>query len=461
MAEVLIKNGILVTAEGERPADIQLSGGLISAIGPDLSPPAGAELLDAGGLLVMPGAVDAHTHLDLSVGPAHVSDGWLAGAVAAAFGGNTSVIEHPGFGPEGCPLDYQLRQYRAQAGEAAIDYGLHGVFQYWDPRLQAELAPLVAAGYSSFKAYLTYDGRLNDEGLLAALKALGAAGGLMTVHAENHAIVSHLAAELGLSAPGRASSHPGSRPDYAEALAIESAVALARAAGDAPLYIVHLSTAAGLEKLRAARRAGQRVWAETCPQYLLLTDDLYRGDFEEALKYVMAPPLRRPEDVEALWEGLLDGSISTVATDHCSFSWREKKERAGGNVFRCPGGIPGVETRLPLLYSEGVLRRGMSRSRFVELVSSAPARLFGLKNKGDLKVGHEADILVFDPNMKKRVRAAGLHQAVDYTPFENFELRGWPKTVFLRGRKIVDGERFTGEPGFGRFIARQPFSRQN
>jgi len=458
MTGVLIKNGLVVTAEAEKKADLLMADGIITVIGPNLSVPDGAEVIDAQGMLILPGGVDVHTHLDLTIGPARVSDGWAAGTRAAAFGGTTTVIEHPGFGPRGCPLDYQLQEYRQNAVDAVIDYSLHGVFQHWTEETAAQVGPLVAAGYPSFKAYMTYDGRLGDEDLLAALQTLARAGGLMTVHAENHAIVSHLAARLKIQAPHRALSHPESRPDYAEALAVETAIALAEAAGDAPLYIVHLSTAKGLAAVRAARKAGRRVWAETCPQYLVLTADCYAGDFDQALKFVMSPTPRRAADVEALWEGLADGSIATVGTDHCSFSWRDKRERAGGDIFKCPGGIPGVETRLGLLYSEGVVKRGLSLSRFAQVTAAAPAALFGLRSKGDLKVGLEADLVIFDPNLEKIITAEGLHQAVDYTPFEGLPVRGWPRAVFLRGRKIVDGERFHGEPGQGRFIARQPFS---
>ncbi|MDR2946658.1 MAG: dihydropyrimidinase [Candidatus Adiutrix sp.] len=458
MRDTLIMGGLVVTAEAEAKADVLVRDGLIAAVVTGISPPEGAEVIDAQGCLVIPGGVDAHTHLDLTVARAHVSDGWAAGGRAAAFGGTTTVIEHPGFGPAGCSLFHQLNTYRQNAAEAVIDYGLHGVFQHWNERVAAELPQAVSAGFPSFKTYMTYDGRLADEDFLAALKALGQAGGLMTVHAENHAVVSHLAAQLKRSAPHLAASHPQSRPDYAEALAIETAIALARAAGDAPLYIVHLSTAKGLEAVRAARRAGQPVWAETCPQYLLLTDVCYDGDFDEALKYVMAPPPRKKADVEGLWEGLADGSIDVVATDHCSFSWRTKKELAGGNIFNCPGGVPGVETRLALLYSEGVVKRGMSLRRWIDLSATAPARLFGLPGKGDIKVGAEADLVIFDPQAEQKITAASLRQAADYTPFEGLTVRGRARTVFLRGRKIVDGEDFLAAPGQGKFMARRPFS---
>ncbi|UQZ89700.1 dihydropyrimidinase [Deltaproteobacteria bacterium Smac51] len=458
MANILfIKNGLVVTAEKEFQADLLAVDGTITAIAPELEPPEGAEMIEAKGMLVIPGGVDVHTHLDLSVGQAHASDGWFFGGKAAAYGGTTTVVEHPGFGPAGCPLNYQLDLYRENAVESVIDYGLHGVFQHWNEEVKTAIPDIVGGGYPSFKVYMTYDGRLDDESFLAALKAVGDASGLTTVHAENHAIVSHLAEELKRTAPRKATSHPQSRPDYAEALAVETAIRLAEAAGDAPLYIVHLSTAGGLEAVRKARAAGRRVWAETCPQYLTLTDDCYEGNFDEALKFVMAPTPRKQKDVDAMWAGLMDGTISTVATDHCSFAWKDKKVRAWGNVFKCPGGIPGVETRLPLLYSEGVLKRGLSPSRWVDLVSTSPARLFGLEKKGRLEPGFDADIVIFNPGAEKSLTAENLHQAVDYTPFENITVRGWPEQVFIRGRKIVDGERFMGEPGQGRFIARQPF----
>lgn len=458
MKDVLIKNGLVVTAEKEEKADLLLSGGCISAIGPSLGAPADVEIIDAAGLLIMPGGVDVHTHLDLAVPPAKVSDGWLAGTLAAAFGGVTSVVEHPGFGPAGCSLHYQLDFYKKNAAEAIIDYGLHGVFQHWNDKIKAEIASVVASGCSSFKAYMTYDGRLEDEDFLKALRALNESGGLMTVHAENHAIVSALAAELKISAPGRAGSHPLSRPDYAEALAVETAICLAEAAGGTPLYIVHLSTAKGLAAVRRAKAEGKKVWAETCPQYLMLTDSCYQGDFNQALKYVMAPVPRKRADVEALWEGLFDGGIDTVATDHCSFSWWDKIKFADGNVFKCPGGIPGVESRLPLLYSEGVIKRGLDRKRFVELVATSPAELFGLDRKGDIQPGFDADLVIFDPAEEKIITSASMHQKVDYSPFENVVARGWPKMVFSRGEKIIDGERFVSRPGRGKFICRQPFS---
>lgn len=458
MSDVLIKNGQVVTADSKKVADILATDGVISAIGSQIPPPPGAEIIEAGGFLVIPGGVDVHTHLDLTVGQAHVSDGWLAGSRAAAFGGVTTVVEHPGFGPEDCSLFHQLNTYRNNAAESVIDYGLHGVFQHWNRKVAAEVPRAVEEGYPSFKAYMTYDGRLNEDEFLAAIKVLGASGGLMTVHAENNAIVTYLAGELRCTSPGQVASHPASRPDYAEAVAIETAIALAEAAGDRPLYIVHLSTAKGLDIIRAARRAGKKVWAETCPQYLILTDDKYQGDFETHLKYIMSPPLRKKSDVEALWEGLFDGTISTVGTDHCSFSWADKKRLAGGNVFKCPGGVPGVETRLPLLYSEGVVKRGLDLRRWVDLVSTTPARLFGLEGKGEIAVGQDADLVVFDPDRETVIDYKSLHQQVDYTPYEGLTIKGWPRTVLLRGRKIVEGDTFVGGEERGKFIARKIFT---
>lgn len=455
MADVLIKNGTVVTPDEAVRSDVMVSGELISAIAPHIDAASGCEVIDASGMIVFPGGVDAHTHVNLTVGRSHVSDGWLEGTRAAAFGGTTTVVEHPGFGPEGCPLSHQLEIYRREAGEAVVDYGIHGVFQHWDSDIEAELPGVVAGGYPSFKAYMTYDGRLDEMALLRAMRALKEAGGLMTVHAENHAIVSYLADKYKRQAPASVLSHPLSRPGYAEALAIETAIALAEAAGGAPLYIVHLSTAEGLEAIRRARASGKKVWAETCPQYLLLTDECYEGNFEDALRYVMAPPLRKQGDVEALWEGLFDGSISTVGTDHCSFAWNDKKEKARGSVFNCPGGIPGVETRLALLYSEGVLKRGLSLTRFTDLVSGNPARLFGLSRKGAIAVGCDADLLVFDPQVEQKISVRQLHQTVDYTPYESMIVRGWPHKVLLRGNIIISDGCFTGRQGQGKFIARQ------
>ncbi len=454
--DTLVVDGTVVTSTDAFRADVRVAGGRIAEIGEGL-PRQGAGLIDAAGCYVMPGGVDVHTHLSLEAGGERVSDGFFHGTAAAACGGTTCVVEHPGFGPEGCdPLEPVVRCREQAEGEAAVDYGLHGVAQSADPRALGRLRELVAAGIPTVKAYMTYSGRLEDAELLRVLEAVAREGGLTAVHAENHAIVRHLTGRLGRGDPSDPRLHPRSRPAYCEAEAVGRAIALARAAGGAPLYIVHLSTADGLAAVERARAAGLPVTAETCPQYLLLTEERYAEPDHRGLRYVMAPPLRGPEDRDALWRGLRHGAVDVVATDHCSFSFEQKLARGRDDVFRCPGGIPGVETRLPLLFSEGVLKGRIGLPRFVDLVATAPARIMGLwPRKGTLAPGADADLVIWDPEAERVLSPEALHQKVDYTPFEGMRVRGWPRVVMLRGEIIVEGGRFVGRRGQGRYVERR------
>ena len=448
---VLVAGGTVATASGSFRADVLAEGGTILEVGENLARE-GAQVLDASGLLVMPGGVDVHTHFGLDVGFAQVADDFHHGTKAAALGGVTCIVEHPGFGPAGCGLLHQIDAFKALAeGRSCVDYGLHGVAQ-GDGHFDG-LADLARAGCPSIKAYTTYGGRLGEEPLLSLMD--GAASSslpmLVAVHCEDHALVSYLAARYTASAPHDPMSHARSRPDYAEALAVRQAAALARATG-ATLYVVHLSSAAGLRAVQEAQSEGVNVIAETCPQYLLLDESRYQGP--DGLEYVMAPPLRRADDQQALWRGLQGGSISVAATDHCAFSLADKRRLGASSVFDCPGGIPGVQTRLPLLYTYGVLAGRMTLERFVDVCCTAPALIMGLTRKGRLAPGFDADITVLDPQAERVLSAATLAQRVDYTPFEGMAARGWPRHVLSRGQAVVRDGEFAGEPGWGRFVHR-------
>lgn len=449
----LITGGLIARADGVFNADLLIEDERILELGERLherAQPDGTQIVDVSGCVVVPGGIDAHTHVNLTVGGAHVSDGFEAGTLAAAWGGTTTIVEHPGFGPQGCGLPDQPAAYLEEAeGQCRVDYALHGVFQHADETVLEQVPELVARGIPTLKAYTTYDGRLDDEGLLRTLAVLKDAGGLLTVHCENHAITRFLGERLRREAPRDPRSHPLSRPAPCEAEAVDRILKLAETA-DAPVYVVHLSTAEGLARIREAQRAGRPVIAETCPQYLLLDESTYAEP--DGLKYVMAPPLRTAADRAALWEGLADGSISVAATDHCSFSLAQK--RAAETVFDCPGGIPGVETRLPLLYSEGVLRGRLTLPRFVEVTATAPARIMGLASKGRLEPGADADVTVIDPGDERLVRAGNLHQQTDFTPYEGMVVRGWPRHVWLRGEPIIFARRACGYTGQGRFVPR-------
>lgn len=451
---VLVAGGTVATASGSFRADVLAEGGVILEVGENLARE-GAQVLDASDLLVIPGGVDVHTHFGLDVGFARVADDFHHGTKAAAMGGVTCIVEHPGFGPTGCGLLHQIDAFRALAdGRCCVDYGLHGVAQGAQGNGHFDGLPdLARAGCPSIKAYTTYGGRLGEGALLSLMDAAATSPlpVLVAVHCEDHALVSYLAARYRASAPHDPMSHAHSRPDYAEALAVRQAAALARASG-ATLYVVHLSSAAGLRAVQEAQAEGVDVIAETCPQYLLLDESRYSGP--DGLAYVMAPPLRREADREALWRGLRDGSISVAATDHCAFSLADKRRLGASSIFDSPGGIPGVETRLPLLYTFGVLAGSISLERFVDVCCTAPARVMGLTRKGRLEPGFDADITVLDPQAGRVISAAALAQHVDYTPFEGMAAHGWPRHVLSRGRAVVKDGQFAGEPGWGRFVHR-------
>jgi len=453
----LINNGVVVTSEKTEKLDILIAGGVIAEMGADLPADEYTEVIDAKGMYVMPGGVDVHTHLNLALGERHVSDGFYAGTVAAAFGGTTTIVDHPEAGAKGCSLHQQPDYYKnGLREEAVVDYGVHGVFQHVDKNILNEIPELISEGIPSMKAYTTYDNMLKDTDIKRVLAKMKESGGLTAFHAEDDDAIKFLRfkfADEGKFAP---IYHAKSRPDSSEEDAIRRIIELA---DGAPVYIVHLTTAGGLDVIKTARRNGAKVYAETCPQYLLLEEECYEKP--DSLKYIMAPPLRQFADNAALWNGLVDGSIDVIATDHCSFSYADKVKYGAEDFRKCPGGSPGVETRLPLIYSEGVVKGRLSVNRFVELVAEKPAKLMGMyPRKGCLAVGSDADIIIWDKDMVKTVTVDDLHQKCDYTPFEGFRVTGWPVMTFLRGEIIVDKDKFTGRRGGGMFIPRKPFNTE-
>jgi dihydropyrimidinase len=456
MQDILIKNGLIATADDTLQADLLIAGGVIATIGEGLERP-GAQIIDASGQYVMPGGVDAHTHLNLTVGNFKVSDGFFNGSAAAAFGGTTCVVEHPSFGPDGCSLLHQIHTYQKEAEAACvIDFGLHGVFQHLSNETLDEIPDLMAHGVSSGKIYLTYGGRLHDPQILSVLESAKEHGLLTAFHAENHDIIDFLSQKFKAEKKIAAKYHPLSRPDYCEAEAIYRIISFAEAAGNVPVFIVHLSTATGLAVIEAAQDRGLPVYTEVCPQHLLLDDSCYEEPDHKGLQYIMAPPARKAADAEALWQGLAVGSIDIVATDHCSFNFAEKLAQGEDDYSKAPGGIPGVETRLPLLFSEGVLKNRITLNRFVEVVSTAPAKLMGLfPRKGNLAPGADGDIVIFDPKLEKIITPDILRQNADYSPFEGRKVRGWPTTTIVRGQVVVQEGKLLVKEGWGKFINRQ------
>ncbi len=455
MERILIKNGTIVSAEDTSQADLLIDGGVITEIRPALDSP-GAQIIDATGCYILPGGVDVHTHLNLTVDGVKVCDGFFNGTAAAAFGGTTCVVEHPGFGPDGCSLQHQIKEYQHEAAvEAVVDYSFHAVLQHTGGDVLDSLEELVTMGVPTAKVYLTYDGRLTDYQILQVLERAQHAGLLVAFHAENDAIVTFLREKFRAEGKRSPLYHPLSRPDYCEAEAIQRIISLSEAMGRIPVYIVHLSTAEGLRAIESARGQGLPVLAEVCPQHLLLDDSCYAKPNNAGLKFIMAPPPRKKPDCDALWQGLASGSIDVVATDHCSFSFADKLRLGGSDFTRCPGGVPGVETRLPLLFSEGVLKGRLSLTRFVEVVSSAPARIMGLyPRKGTLALGSDGDVVVFDPNAEKMISPETLFHNADYSPYEGMRVRGWPVATLVRGKVVMQNGRLLGEKGWGKYVPR-------
>jgi dihydropyrimidinase len=457
MFDLVIANGTLVTAEGTVTADLGIRDGRIAALGRHL---AGLETIDAEDMLVLPGAVDEHVHLQMPVGEFTSSDDFYTGTVAAACGGTTSVVDFAEPKP-GEALVEALAQRRTEAdGKAVVDYGLHMTLSRSDEGSLAQIPACIDAGSASFKLYMAYEGlRLDDGGLLRALGALREYGGRPLVHAENHHAIGYLTS-LAL-AEGRTGpeNHPLTRPAIMEAEAIHRLLALAHTTGT-PLVLAHLSCELGLEEVRRARARSQTVWVETCPQYLLLDEKEYRRPGFEGAKFVMAPPPRTAADRAAIWAGLAAGEVDTVATDHCPFFFETQKTRGRDDFSRIPGGAPGIETRLALLYTHGVRTGRLTLQRWVEVCCTEPARRFGLAPaKGTLAIGGDADVVIFDPARKVTLSYKSLHQNVDYCPYEGWEVEGYPVTVLSRGEVIVRDGKFIGSAGRGRFLQTQPVSR--
>ncbi len=461
--ELVVRGGTIVTPAGSRIADLAVEGGRISAIEPDLSgPAAGArELVDAGGLLVLPGIVDVHTHA--RVASDAEPDRFFQDSVAAAFGGTTTFLafNNPGTGASPAAersLVAGLAEWRAATqADAAVDYAVSLAISGRMDDPVGELAAIVDAGVPTAKAFMVFDFRLDDGRLFEAIRTMGRRGGRLEVHCEDPVMIDAAVADALARGDTAPRFHATSRPALAEAVATARAMAFAEAA-DAPVHAVHLSSIGALEAVRAARARGVRASAETCPHYLALTDARYDDpDDAEVAKFVISPPLRTAADRDALWAGLADGTLDLVATDHVPDRSAVEKRLAGGAVpfDKLSNGAPGIETLLAIAWSEGVAAGRISAERMVELLSAAPARLFGLGSKGVLAPGRDADLVLFDPAARRVIRAADLHHTSDYTPFEGLPVRGAVRSVYVRGRAVIRDGIFVGQRGYGTFVERR------
>ena len=451
--DLAVNGGTVVNADGQTRANVGMRDGRIVTL--TAEPLLARQVIDASGQLVLPGAIDAHVHFQLKQGQGEkatvTEDDYTTGPISAARGGVTTFIDfaiHPRAVP---PLDYLTERMEMAAEGSCIDYSFHAGIVDPRPEIIEQFPAIMALGIPSFKFFVTYRkwGFAVDLGfLMAAMQKIHALGGMACLHAEQDEILEWLrtrhAAESDLS------YHSLTRPDFSEEIAIYEAAVLARETG-CPLYIVHLSTAKGLAVIRRAKADGIPITTETCPHYLAFSDEVYRRP--EGVLYTMTPPLRPPGNSEALWQGLADGSISVVGSDHNALGAGVKQSRP--HFLDVPPGIAGVESLLPYLYSEGAAKGRLSVERVVELLSTAPARIYGLANKGAVRVGFDADLVVFDPRAEYVVRATDQYLPVGFTIFEGQTFTGRPSLTISRGRVIIDHGRFVGQRGGGRFVARQ------
>jgi dihydropyrimidinase len=453
----LITNGIIVGADGSTAADVLIEDETIAAIGSDLGSIGltADQSIDAAGRYLIPGGIDVHTHMELPFGGTFAKDTFETGTRAAAFGGTTTVVDFA-VQSRGKSLREGLDAWHAKAeGNAVADYGFHMIMSDVNDGTLAEMDQLVAEGIPDFKLFTAYPGVFysDDGAIFRAMQRTAKNGGLIMMHAENGMAIDVVAA--GEVAAGHTDPyyHGVARYPIFEGEASNRVIRQAEAAG-VPVYIVHLSARDALEAVRAARDRGSMTFAETCPQYLFLSLDDMGNGFEGA-KFVCSPPLRTADHQDELWRGLVKDDLQLVSTDHCPFDFHGQKDLGQGDFRKIPNGLPGVEDRVDLLHDGGVVAGRISRERWVEIISTAPAKLFGMyPQKGAIAVGSDADIVVYDPSAKRTISAATHHMDVDYSCYEGRTVQGRSDIVLSRGTVIVRDGEFTGRRGYGRFIKR-------
>ena len=462
MTDLVIRGGTVVTATGSRRADVAITDGSIDAVEDDLAGlvEGGAAAVDATGLLVFPGAVDVHTHTRVATDAE--PDRFFQDSVAAAFGGTTTFLafNNPGTGSSPAAersLLTGLREWRvATERDSAIDYAVSLAISGRMDDPVAELPAMVDEGVSTAKAFMVFDFRLDDRRLFDAMRVLGGRGGMLQVHCEDPVLIDTAVADALARGDIAPQFHAATRSTEAEEVATHRVMAFARAA-DVPVHVVHLSSRAALEHVLEAKARGVRAHAETCPHYLALTDARYgAADLASVAGCMISPPLRPQSDQDALWAGMADGTLDLIATDHVPDRMAvEKAEALRGTPFNViSNGAPGIETLLTIGYSEGVAKGRLTVERMVDVLATSPARLFGLEKKGAIETGMDADVVLFDPTVRRSLRAAGLHHTSDYTPYEGLEVAGAVRSVFVRGRPVIRDGEFVGQRGAGRFVGR-------
>ncbi len=453
---LLIQDGVVVNADRTMSADVLIEGGTIREVRAGIDPQ-GQTVVDAAGLLVLPGGIDAHTHLDMPFGGTTSADDFETGTRAAAIGGTTTIVDFA-IQAKGTKMRSALDAWWKKAeGKACIDYGLHMIVTDLGTSGLEDMDDMVSEGVASFKLFMAYPGVLmvDDATIFKALQQTAKNGALICMHAENGSVIDVIVQEALAAGKTAPIYHALTRPTVAEAEAVQRAIAMAEIAG-APVYIVHLSSEDALNQVREARDRGLPAFAETCPQYLLLSieDQMPGKSFEEA-KYVFTPPLREKKNQPKLWDGLKHDHLQVVSTDHCPFCFADQKVLGKDDFTKIPNGGPGIENRLQLIHHHGVNAGKLTLNRFVEITSTAPARIFGMyPKKGAIAAGSDADVVLWDPVAEHTISAATHNMRVDYSMFEGFKVRGNARQVYSRGELIVEKGKYLGKAGRGNYLRR-------
>lgn len=447
--DLVIKNGTVITGETIIASDIAIQGQTVAAVGRDLS---GKRVIDASGRLVTPGAVDIHVHMQMPIGAFVSSDDFFSGTRAAALGGTTAIVDFVEPRIEQSLVDGLVERRALADPKVVIDYGLHMTIGPNEINKLDQVPAAYAAGCGSLKLYMAYGLRLDDGQLLQALEAIAGVNGLAVVHAENWDVISTLVARNLAAGNTTPHWHPRSRPAPFEGEAVARVIELAAYCG-ARVHIFHVTCEEAIQQISIGRRRGLPVTGETCPQYLLLTQDVYDAPGVLGALPVCAPPIRDKNAQDALWRALSSGALQVVSTDHCPFTSAEKA--TGLEDFsKIPGGVPSVESRYAAVYAFGVRAGHLSLNQWVDACCTTPADLAGFRNKGRILPGYDADLVVFDPQREFTLTSETLHEQVDWTPYEGMTLQGWPETTLSRGEIIVEDGQFVGQAGHGRFVVR-------
>jgi len=451
---IIIKNGKIINVDHTLLADILIDGDKIIKINNDIIPGIDDTLIDATGKYIFPGGIDPHVHLNLPTKAGYSSDDFYSGSKAALFGGTTSLIDFVTPTKDESLLG-ALKKRKQEASNCLTDHSFHVSPVKWDENTAAEIQSCIREGITSFKVYMAYKDSigLNDDDLFKVIKAVGKAGGIVAIHCEIGDDIEKLRNQFYKEGKIEPKYHPLSRPARTEADAVKKAIELAKMA-ECPIYIVHVSTALSLKYIRKAQNKGQTVYAETCPQYLLLDDSVYDQKFEKAAPYVLSPPLRKKEDNEALWEAIADGTIQSIGTDHCPFMMDQKRE--GKDDFRkIANGAGGIEHRLSLIFTDGVLQNKISLNRLVELTSTNPAKIFGLyPQKGILQPGSDADLVIWNPKYEETISAKTHHQNCDTNIYEGIIVKGKAELVITRGVIVIQDDQLIVDQPKGNFLKR-------